>query len=528
MSRFVRPSSYRHVYGQPAKKEKVHDNIKISASAWDTNLVSASAKYLAVNYQSSGGGAFLVTPLDVTGKLPDVFPLCRAHTAPVLDTAWSPFDDSLIASAGEDSKVAVTRIDESILRDALSGDSSDVQDLKPHVTLSGHGRKAGHVVWHPTADGLLLSASNELKLWDVEASKAAFTSAVHGDMVQSLSWDFCGTTIATTCKDKKLRLFDPRAGADAVTVADSHPGVKGSRVQWMGSLERIVTTGFSRTSERQVYVWDSKNITNGPVKTLTIDQSSGTLMPFWVDGNNVLFLAGKGDGNIRYYEWEGEELHYLNEFSSPQPQRGMCLLPPRARSTSTNEIARAFKAVGSMIEPISFYVPRKSEAFQADIFPPCPSDKPALSAQDWLNGKTSEPVRVNLETLEQQSAPAPSTHTPATPIKAASTPSPVAAINSIPSTPVSRSAAATPPPAATPAAPERSASIDSAQEPPSASPATVVSNGTAGDSEAVSKLEADLADSRQRQSRLERELQERDNEIKSLRQKLEKIRAALD
>lgn len=29
MSRFVRQSSYRHVYGQPAKKEKVHDNIKV-------------------------------------------------------------------------------------------------------------------------------------------------------------------------------------------------------------------------------------------------------------------------------------------------------------------------------------------------------------------------------------------------------------------------------------------------------------------------------------------------------------------
>ncbi|KAM0788444.1 hypothetical protein ACM66B_001578 [Microbotryomycetes sp. NB124-2] len=172
MSRFVRPSSYRHVYGQPVKKEKMYDNIKISASAWDTNLVSASAKYLAVNYQSSGGGAFLVTPLDVTGKLPDVFPLCRSHTGPVLDTAWSPFDDSLIASASEDSRVAITRIDDAVLRDAWSGDSNEVHDLVPFVTLSGHGRKVGHVAWHPTAQGLLTSASNDIKLWDVESQKA--------------------------------------------------------------------------------------------------------------------------------------------------------------------------------------------------------------------------------------------------------------------------------------------------------------------------------------------------------------------
>jgi coronin-1B/1C/6 len=53
----------------------------------------------------------------------------------------------------------------------------------------------------------------------------------------------------------------------------------------MGSLDRIVTTGFSKTSERQVYVWDSRDLTKGPVKSLTIDQSSGTLMPFWNSGN---------------------------------------------------------------------------------------------------------------------------------------------------------------------------------------------------------------------------------------------------
>ncbi|KAK4692143.1 hypothetical protein P7C70_g9193, partial [Phenoliferia sp. Uapishka_3] len=404
MSRFVRQSSYRHVFGQPAKKEKVYDNIK--------------------------GGAFLVTPLDQTGKTPDLFPLCRAHTAPVLDTAWSPFDDSLIASAGEDGRVAITRIDDTILRDGWSGDAGEVRDLEPMMKFNAHGRKAGHVLWHPTANGILASASTEVKIWDVEAGQAAFTSEIHSDMVQSLDWDFVGSTYATTCKDKKLRLFDPRSGSSAVTVADSHSGIKGSRVAWMGSLDRIVTTGFSRTSERQVYVWDSRELTKGPIKTLTIDQSSGTLMPFWNAGNNVLFLAGKGDGNIRYYEYENDDLFYLTEFTSPSPQRGMCFLPPRALNVSDNEIARAFKCVGSMVEPISFIVPRKSDAFQSDLYPPTLSSKAALTAEQWIGGKAAQPILVNLENGNESAAspvPAkaftPSTPTPA-PARAASTPTP--------------------------------------------------------------------------------------------------------
>jgi hypothetical protein len=32
----------RHVFGQPAKKEHGFENIKVTNSAWDTNIVSAS------------------------------------------------------------------------------------------------------------------------------------------------------------------------------------------------------------------------------------------------------------------------------------------------------------------------------------------------------------------------------------------------------------------------------------------------------------------------------------------------------
>lgn len=118
----------------------------------------------------------------------------------VLDTAWSPFDDSLIASAGEDGRVAITRIDDTIIRDAWLGDSSgEVKDLEPIYKFNAHGRKAGHVLWHPTADGILASASTEVKIWDVEAGSqtAVYTSETHADMVQSLSWDSVGTTYAT-------------------------------------------------------------------------------------------------------------------------------------------------------------------------------------------------------------------------------------------------------------------------------------------------------------------------------------------
>ncbi|KNZ61021.1 coronin [Puccinia sorghi] len=359
-------------YGQPSKREMCFDNIKVSASAWDTNLASANSKFLSVNYQASGGGAYLVVPLSHTGKLPDLYPLCRAHTAPVLDTSFSPFSENLIASSGEDGKVVLTNVDEDRLSAALRIEKPEVNDLEPVQRLSGHVRKAGHVKWHPVAENVLASASLEVRIWDVEKATCAVELPQQPDMVGSMSFNWTGTLLATTCKDKKLRIYDLRSG-EVTSIVDSHTGIKGSRVEWMGRLDRICTTGFSKFSDRQVFVWNSGDMAKGPIKQLTIDTSSGTLMPFWSD-NDILFLAGKGDGNVRYYEYEADE---LTEYKSNEPQRGMCWLPRRALNTPDCEIARAYKVTNNLVEPISFIVPRK----------------------------TAEPILVSLDNLSETAAP---------------------------------------------------------------------------------------------------------------------------
>ncbi len=49
-------------------------------------------------------------------------------------------------------------------------------------------------------------------------------------------------------------------------------------------------------SDRQVAIWETGSLAN--IKTTTIDQSSGVLMPFWTD-NNILFLGTSLAFNLR-------------------------------------------------------------------------------------------------------------------------------------------------------------------------------------------------------------------------------------
>ena len=79
-------------------------------------------------------------------------------------------------------------------------------------------------------------------------------------------------------------------------------------------------------------------------------------MPFYDADTSMLYLAGKGDGNIRYYEWSDDEkgLYLLSEYKSSDPQRGLAFLPKRAVNISEVEVARGYKVHPTFVEPISF------------------------------------------------------------------------------------------------------------------------------------------------------------------------------
>lgn len=387
-----------HVFGRPSRREQCYDNLRISRNAWDTNLVKANPQYLAVNWESSGGGAFAVIPLGETGKLPEQIPLFRGHTAVVLDTDWNPFHDDIIASGSDDGKVFLWKVPEGF---TLHTDADEPADVAPVGKLSGHSRKVGHVLFNPAAENVLASSSGDytIKLWDLEDGKSKLVLK-HNDIVQSLSWSGNGSMLVTTSRDKKLRFWDVRQEKAAHEVA-GHTGAKNSRCVWMGDHDRVITTGFSRMSERQMGLWDIRNPTK-PVRGDFdyLDSSSGVGMPFWDDGTQMLFLAGKGDGNIRYFEYENDKFEPLSEYKSSDPQRGLAFMPKRGVNTHENEVMRAYKTVNdAYIEPVSFIVPRRSETFQDDIYPPTVGLKPAMGSGEWLGGKTAFPPKFSMEDM---------------------------------------------------------------------------------------------------------------------------------
>lgn len=202
--RIVRQSKFRHVYGQALKREQCYDNIRITKNSWDSTFCAVNPKFIAIVIEAAGGGAFLVLPLKHTGRVDVNHPLVSGHKGPVLDIAWCPFNDNVIASASEDAIVRVWQIPDNGLGKSMT---------EPVVELAGHQRRVGLLQWHPSANNVLLSAGADSRIiiWNVGTGEI-LSSIDHPDLIFHCSWSWDGSHLVTTCKDKKIRIYDPRTG----------------------------------------------------------------------------------------------------------------------------------------------------------------------------------------------------------------------------------------------------------------------------------------------------------------------------
>lgn len=131
-----------------------------------------------------------------------------------------------------------------------------------------------------------------------------------------------------------------------------------------------------------------------------LDTSNGVMFPLYDPDTNLVYLCGKGDSVIRYFEVTPEPpfVHYINTFQTPDPQRGIGLMPKRGCDVSTCEIARFYRLNNSgLCQVITMTVPRKSELFQEDLYPDTLSDEAAISAEEWIGGQNADPCLISLK-----------------------------------------------------------------------------------------------------------------------------------
>ncbi|KAM6959782.1 coronin-2A [Tautogolabrus adspersus] len=411
-----RCSKFRHVFGKPSTKEHSYDGVPVTRSVHDNHYCSANPCFIAVVTECAGGGSFLVLPIHHTGRVDPQHPRVCGHSGRVLDVKWNPFDDHCIASCSEDCTVKIWDIPVCGVQQNLT---------KARKTLIGHSRRVGLIEWHPTAENLLLSSAYDYKvlLWDVSQGEAVLRYPVRvvlmpvfhrypaEALLLSVSFNTDGSRMAVASKDRRVRVLDPRTGK--ILQVSSSKFHRASKVLYIGGFKMLLSTGSSPWNHRQVVLWDPDDLSE-PLYEEELDGSAGVLFPFYDPDTHMLYLAGKGDGNIRYYELSNEKpyISFLTEYRSHLPQKGLGVMPKRGLDVSSCEVFRFYRliTIKGLVEPLSMIVPRKeSGIFQEDLYPMTVGNQAAMTAQEWLMGINRGPVLMSLRPETRVANPYPET-----------------------------------------------------------------------------------------------------------------------
>ena len=386
-------SPYRHVYAEVAKVDKSYQEVNISTTSVDTNLLAANYRYVAYPVETSGGGLFAVLPANGYGKVGTTNSVFRGHTGGVLDVGFNPFNDNIIASAAEDATLRVWQI-------KFNGTDVEKQNESLAV-MKGHSRRVQRLTWNPAVNGAIATfgAENSVKVWDVAKAQCAYTFKPGKDALLDINWNQNGNLLCYPMKDKKLHVLDIRANAETFAVP-SHPGLRGGRAVFYDKLNMVATTGFSASSGRQVAVRDIRN-PEKPLAQLDIDSNNGILAPFVDEDLGVLILFSRGDALIRFYDLQSAEnpLVQCNSFQNKEAVRAFARAPKYCVDTNVCEIDRFYVInQAKQLQTTQVIIPRKNaEIFQDDIYPETMKPVPGVEFDDWKGGKEPTFQKFSLE-----------------------------------------------------------------------------------------------------------------------------------
>ena len=383
--------------------QAAYTDVRVAQTASDSSHgLKVNPKHVAfASGTGVGGGVISVLPWGAPGKYDKETAVLSGHAGGITDLDFSPFDDDVLASGSDDATVKVWRIPAGGLTETISS---------PLASLSC-SKRVEAVKFNPSADGVLATAAGaEVRVWNVSQGGEPTSQLVdgHTDLVHSISWKSDGTLLASSSKDKKLRVLDPRANT-VVAVGDGHTGIKASLVQWLGNKDRFISTGFSKMRDREFALWDMRNLAS-PLARESLDTSTGILLPLYDEDANLIFFTGKGDASVRWFELLDDKGKYFSWPGTPAvidtPHKGVTLVPKRALDVMSGEVDCMLRSTQAGLVPLSFIVPRKSyTVFLDDVFPDTRSTVAGNSAAQWFAGEDGEVPLMSLDPDRRGSAP---------------------------------------------------------------------------------------------------------------------------
>jgi coronin-7 len=352
----------------------------------------------------ASAGNVLVFPGDKPGK---VVPLQVPGGAIVTDCDWSPFFNCT-------EKYPLNLIDVLAVGTEDGCRVYSVQDAAtPICSITTKSKRVESVSFNSVAQDVLATASGDcLEVWNIQQPDKPIFTFDAASPIQSMSWKADGSTIATTCKDGKLRLFTPGKTETNEVLAHEGSNGKPSRILFL-SDEMLLTTGFSRVKQREWKLWDCRQASPEwkPLVSRQHNSNPGVLIPLFDEDAKLIFLAGRGDSAVTWHELKTNPPFITEQVTSQWQSTGsqaisiygIALTSKFHVNTIQAEVDRLL-ILGNNLVPVMVQVPRRRYAeFPAELYPATKGLQAGCSAQEWIDGDKKVVALVSLDPVIRNS-----------------------------------------------------------------------------------------------------------------------------
>jgi hypothetical protein len=386
-------SKLRNIFGQP-QKEKFTD-LAMAEVTTEGSLIAVNSAFLAVSW-SGVGGCIGVFDSSKPGRISSSTPIIRGHTSYVSDVKFNPFHLNMLATGSDDSSIKIWNLPEGGLKEEMTEEAQ---------LYKGHSRKISHIQFNPVCDGIIASSAFDktCQVWNM-AKAEEIAKIEFKDIPTSLEWNVNGSLIGCSTKEKLINIIDPRTNS-IIIKAKGHESPKIQKMLFIDE-NYFVSCGFNKSSKREVNLYDIRNVSNGTidkhVERIDVDSQSGIMTPFYDSGLKLLYVPGRGEGNIHYYDLSDNGIKVCSEYKSGSPQKQICMFEKKTMDYNKCEVARFAKVVGNTLEYLSFYVPRRNPGYEPEFYPNIFAGEPALSVDDWMSGQNAEPIVKEITAIENK------------------------------------------------------------------------------------------------------------------------------
>ena len=384
---------YLQAYADPPSEYYINLPVGMAPNP-EFNEVATNGKQFAF-IGAENTPSIIVLPLGKPGRYPKDHKqiIIDPHGTGVCTLSFSPHDPNLLLSGGEDCTVKLWE---------LPADWSEPL-REPTVKLM-HQRGVKIAKWSQAVRNLVMTCTQlpEMGFWDLNTHKKVRSfDSFFKSPIQDADMNEYATMVYTILRDGNLVALDPRQENPEVTTVMAHKnGGRHRRVLNLPDLDYLATFGSSNTGERQVAIWDRKNLTK-PLKTAELDTATGSLLPLYEEGSSLIYLGGKGDGHIRYLELckDDRVIASMGAYETSAPERGLALLPRTLCDVMGCEVSRMIKLATESMHLVHWRVLRQhTELFQDNIYRPTRDfSSPLMQVTDWLGGANEVYPMVSLQ-----------------------------------------------------------------------------------------------------------------------------------